>query len=71
MLLTDTSGKKSLTMTLTVVAFVIVVFKVLLSGVAIGSFSFGVLEPTTAIAVLTPVIAAYTARRLGDDTQKQ
>lgn len=63
----DSSGKKSLTATLSVVGFIIVMLKVLLSGAAIVigslSYSFGEIDALTVGAVLTPILGTYAARR--------
>ncbi len=67
MLLTDTGGNKSLTHTLCIVAFIVVMVKVVIGGasVAIGgfSYSFGTIDSLSIAAILSPVLGAYVARR--------
>ena len=72
MFITDTSGKKSLTATLAVVSFVVVMVKVLLSGasLSIGSstYSMGTIDGFTIGAIFGPILGSYTARRWNDPT---
>lgn len=70
MLLKDSNGKKSLTATLSIVAFIIVMVKVLASGgaIEIGSFSyvFGSIDSLTVAAILGPILGTYAFRRHTD-----
>ncbi len=76
MFIRDTSGKKSLTATLAVIGFAVVMVKVLLSGGSIGSVSFGTIDSLAIAAILGPVLGTYTARRwngspLGPDSSDE
>lgn len=72
MFIKDTSGNRSLTATVVVIGFFVVMVKVLLSGasVSIGSstYSFGTIDGFTAGAILTSTLGSYTARRWGGST---
>lgn len=72
MFIKDSSGNKSLTATIVVISFLVVMVKVLLSGasVSIGnsSYSFGTIDGFTVGAILTPILGSYTARRWGNGT---
>lgn len=61
----DSSGNKSLTATLAVIGFGVVMLKVLLSGATVGSVAFGTIDSLSIAAVLGPVLGTYTARRWG------
>jgi hypothetical protein len=65
MFIRDSSGRKSLTATMAVVGFAVVMVKVLLSGGSIGSLSFGTIDSLAIAAILGPVLGTYTARRWG------
>ena len=71
MFITDTNGNKSLTATMAVVGFFVVMVKVLLSGGAIGSFSFGTIDSLSIAAILGPVLGTYTARRWNTASQQE
>ncbi len=70
MLLNDSSGNPSLTHTMSIVSFVIVMFKVFFGGVSISigssAYSFGSIDSFSIAAILTPTLGAYVARRFGD-----
>lgn len=70
MYLKNSEGKKSMTTTLTIVAFVVVMVKLLLnnSAVQIGAFaySFGSIDATEIAAVLSPILGTYAFRRYTD-----
>lgn len=70
MYLNDSDGKKSLTATLSIIAFVIVMIKVLLNNTALqfGSFSysFGSMDATEIAAILSPILGTYAFRRYTD-----
>lgn len=70
MFIKDSTGNKSLTATLALVGFIVVMIKLLFSGasVSVGSFSyeFGAIDAAMIAAVLTPVLGSYTARRWGN-----
>ena len=67
----DSSGSKSLTATITIISFFVVMVKVLLSGasISIGSstYSFGAIDSMTVGAILGPILGAYTFRRYSDN----
>ena len=63
--ITDTSGNKSLTATVVVIGFTVVMVKFLLSGASIGSLSFGTTDSLSIAAILGPILGTYTARRWG------
>lgn len=69
--LTDTSGNKSLTATVAVIGFTVVMVKFLLSGASIGSVSFGSIDSLSIAAVLGPILGTYTARRWGSPIGSQ
>lgn len=75
MFLKDSSGKPSMTATMSIVAFVVVMIKVLFSGaaIAIGSFSydFGTIDSLVIAALLGPTLGAYTWRRHTAATYEQ
>ena len=66
MMIKDSTGKKSMTATFAYISFAVVMLKVLLGGVTIGSFSFGGIDAMSIAAVLGPTLGAYTARRWGN-----
>lgn len=67
MFLRDSRGNKSMTATMSIVAFAIVMVKVLFSGAAIviGGFSydFGEIDSLAITALLGPTLGAYAWRR--------
>lgn len=63
MFITDTNGNKSLTATVAMIGFIVVMIKVLLSGASIGAISFGSIDSLSIAAILGPVLGTYTARR--------
>lgn len=65
LMIRDSSGNRSLTATLTVIGFGVVMLKVLLSGVIVGSVAFGTIDSLSIAAILGPILGAYTARRWG------
>lgn len=75
MLLNDSTGNKSLTHTLSVVAFIVVMVKVIVGGasIVIGSFSysFGTIDSLSIAAILGPVLGAYVARRYTETNAPQ
>lgn len=66
MYLKDTSGNRSMTATIAFVAFAVVMLKVLLNEVTVGSVDFGTIDSLSIAAILTPTLGAYTARRWGN-----
>lgn len=70
MYLADSNGKKSLTATLSIIAFVIVMIKLLVnnSAIQVGTFaySFGAIDATEIAAVLGPILGTYAFRRYTD-----
>lgn len=65
MYLKDTTGNRSMTATIAFIAFGVVMLKVLLNDVTVGSIDFGSIDSLAIAAVLTPTLGAYTARRWG------
>lgn len=65
MFIKDTSGNKSLTATIAIIGFSVVMVKVLLSGGSVGSVSFGTIDSLSIAAILGPILGTYTARRWG------
>lgn len=67
MYLKDSNGNKSLTTTISVVAFVVVMLKVLFGGgsITVGSFaySFGDIDAAMIAAIFGPTLGAYVFRR--------
>ena len=70
MFITDTSGNKSLTATMAIIGFAVVMIKVLMNGAAVGSISFGTIDSLSIAAILGPILGTYTARRWGTSTQE-
>ena len=66
MFIRDSSGNRSLTATLAIVGFGVVMLKVLLSGGSVGSVSFGTIDSLSIAAILGPTLGTYTARRWGN-----
>jgi hypothetical protein len=70
MFMKDSDGKKSFTVTISVITFAVVMLKVLVGGTAfsVGGFSvsFGNIGADEIVALLGPTLTAYTARRYTD-----
>lgn len=62
----NTDGKPDAVLTMTMMAFLTVLFKVLLSGVSVGVYVFGGIDAGTIAALLTPTLGAYVARKYTD-----
>ena len=66
----NTSGKKDAVLTMTLLGFLVVITKLLLSGVQIvvsgTPFDLGTIDAGQIGAVLTPTLGAYVARRYTD-----
>jgi hypothetical protein len=66
-MLRDSKGKKSLTTTLSVIAFVVVMLKVLFGGAAVVvgafSYSFGEIDAASIAALLGSTLGVYAFRR--------
>jgi len=77
MMFKDSTGRKSLTVTLSIISFAVVMLKTLFSGASISieglfSYSFGTIGADEIAALLTPVLGTYAFRRYTDrkfDTQ--
>ena len=69
MFIKDSSGRPSLTATMAIVSFSVVMLKVLLSGASLSlggsSYSFGTIDGMTIGAIFTPILGSYTVRRWG------
>lgn len=70
MYLKNSKGEKSMTVTLSVVAFVIVMLKLLFNNSTIHlaglAYSFGSIDAATSAAVLGPILGTYAFRRYTD-----
>jgi hypothetical protein len=68
--LSNTSGKKDAILTLTVIGFLVVMVKLLLSGSTLildgDTFKFNEIDASVIAAVLTPTLGAYVSRRYTD-----
>lgn len=53
-------------LTMAFIAFIISCFKVLVSGLTIKGFTFGVADPLLLGTILTPTLGAYITRRYTD-----
>lgn len=69
----DSNGNESLTATLSIIAFTIVMVKVLIGGASIAagefSYSFGTIDSLSIAAILGPCLGAYAVRRHTDANQ--
>jgi hypothetical protein len=66
----NTEGKEDAVLTMSIVGFVVVLLKVLLTDVTVGQWSFGSIDAGTVAAILTPTLGAYVARRYTDRKMK-
>jgi hypothetical protein len=70
MYMKDSDGKKSFTVTMSIITFAVVMLKVLVGGTSftIGgtSFSFGSIGSDEIISLLGPTLGAYSFRRYTD-----
>jgi hypothetical protein len=71
LLLTDTSGKKSATLTSFVVGFLVVNAKLILSGVTIGDFTITPFSGGEYAAALTALGGIYVLRRSTDPKKEE
>jgi hypothetical protein len=64
----NTDGERDAILTMAFIGFIVVLIKVLLSGVVIGGkdLSLGSIDAATIGAVLAPTLGAYVARRYTD-----
>ncbi len=65
-MLENSDGKKDAMLTMAAAGFAMILLKLLLSGAAIGSVSFGELDAGIVAALLTPTLGSYVARRYTD-----
>ena len=63
MLIKDSSGKKSVTMTSFVIGFIVVNVKLLLSGATVAGFSMAAFSGTEYAAAIVALGGVYTLRR--------
>ena len=61
--MSNTSGKRDAVLTMTFATVIVVLLKVLFSGVKVGNFAFGTMDAGLVAALLTPTLGAYVARR--------
>lgn len=70
MYMKDSDGKKSFTVTISIITFVVVMFKVLVGGTAFNvgnvSIAFGNIGSDEIAALLGPTLFAYIARKYTD-----
>ena len=62
----NSDGEQDAVLTMTFAAFVIVAVKFILSGVTVGSFSFGEVGSDDIAAMLAPTLGAYVGRKYTD-----
>ena len=62
----NTDGKRDAVLTMTLMGFIVVLFKFLFAGVTVMGFSAGTIDASMIAAVLTPTLGAYVARRYTD-----
>jgi hypothetical protein len=66
----DAEGKPNCMLSFSVVAFAIVVFKVIMGGLTITlgaqTLTFSLIDASTIAALLTPTLTAYVARKYTD-----
>lgn len=66
----NSSGKPDFVLTLTLIGFLVVIFKVLIAGgsfiISGNTYSFGEISAAEIGAILTPTLGAYVARRYTD-----
>lgn len=75
----NTNGKKDAVLTMALIGFVVVLIKILFSGMTVEimdrSVNFGSIDGAVVAAILTPTLGAYIARRYTDtvhgDKKKQ
>jgi len=70
----NSDGKPDAMLTMAIMAYAVVLVKVLVGGMVLGSFNFGAIDPSIALALLGPattgyVIRRYTTARYGRDTE--
>jgi hypothetical protein len=63
-MLRNSRGRPDALLTFSAGAVAVVLLKVLASGVVVGGVALGSIDATLAGAVLTPLVAAYTAKRV-------
>ena len=67
MFMKDSDGKKSFTVTISIITFAVVMLKVLVGGTSFSvgglNVSFGNIEAAEIVALLGPTLTAYTARK--------
>jgi hypothetical protein len=70
MYMKDSDGKKSFTVTISVITFAVVMLKVLVGGTSFAvsdvSVSFGTISSDEIVALLAPTLGAYSFRRYTD-----
>lgn len=59
----NTNGKKDAVLTMSLIGFITVTLKVLLSNVTCCDIYFGTIDSATITAILTPTLGAYVIRR--------
>lgn len=62
----NTDGKPDAVLTMAFIGFVVVLVKLILSGVTLGNLGFGTIDAPMIGAVLGPTLSAYVLRRYTD-----
>jgi len=62
----NSAGKPDAMLTMSFIAFLVCAFRVLVSGLVVRQFSFGITDPVLLGAILAPTLGAYVARRYTD-----
>lgn len=60
----NSRGRKDALLTFSVMSITVILIKVLLNGVNIKGWSFGVIDASLVGAVLVPTLGAYTTKRV-------
>jgi hypothetical protein len=70
MFMKDSDGRKSFTVTISIITFAVVMLKVLVGGTSFSvgglNVAFGNIDAAEIVALLGPTLTAYTARRYTD-----
>lgn len=64
--LKNSEGKRDAVLTMTIATLVVVLLKVVISGVKFGDVEFSPMDAGLVVALLTPTLGAYVARRYTD-----
>ena len=67
----NTMGRRDAMLTMSILTFFVVTFKILLAGVEVGEVKFGTIDGGLVAAFLAPTLGAYVARRHSDNSTKK